>query len=231
MIKAVFIDIDNTLLDFDAYVREAMKNGIKKYGLGSYEDSMYRVFEKINTEMWMEIEQNRLTYDELLKTRWNRIFSALGISFDGYTFEKYFKACLFDSAIPVEGAIDILDYLKNRYILCAASNGPYEQQLNRLKNGKMLSYFSKVFISEKVGFSKPDKRFFDYCIKEINADSKDKLSPCEIIMIGDSISSDLAGAVDSGIKACYFDRQIKGCNSDLHIDYVINKLEDIRLFL
>ena len=227
MIKAVLIDIDNTLLDFDAYVKESMREGFKKFNLGTYEDYMYQVFERINTRMWQEIERGELTYNELLKSRWNRIFAELTISFDGTIFETYFKDCLFDSAIPVEGSLEMLEYLSKRYILCAASNGPYEQQVNRLKRGNMLSYFSKLFISEKIGVSKPSEKFFSHCLNELG----NNILPSEIIMIGDSLTSDIAGAIQSGLKTCFFDRNMRGKTNDLSVDHVINRLTDIRMFL
>ena len=235
MIKAVLIDIDNTLLDFDAYVQQAMRDGFEKFGLGRYEDSMYQVFWQINTEMWRGIEQGNLTYEELMASRWNRIFAELGISFDGVIFENYFKDALFESAIPVSGAMDALTRLEGNYILCVASNGPYEQQLNRLKKAGMLPFFSNLFISEKIGFSKPSEEFFSYCLNEINAErrqnGKNEILPSEVIMIGDSLESDMAGAINMGFKTCFFDKNKSGDAKGLPVDYIVDKPEDIRLFL
>lgn len=235
MIKTVLIDIDNTLLDFDAYVQEAMKYGFKKFNLGSYEDYMFQVFEQLNNGMWREIEQGIMTYEELLQKRWNRIFSELDISFDGTEFEKYFRRYLFDSAIPVKGAEDILAYLKDRYILCVASNGPYEQQLNRLRKGQMFSYFSEFFISEKIGASKPSEKFFSYCLNKLNNErvrqKESEILPSEVIMIGDSLTSDIAGATASGFKTCFFDRKKNGKTNNLNIDHIISELADIKSFL
>lgn len=235
MIKAVLIDIDNTLLDFDAYVKKAMKDGFEIFNLGLYDDSMFRVFQQINNEMWRKIEQGSMTYDELMQERWNKIFTVLNISFDGCRFEKYFRECLFDSAIPIKNALDILAYLKDRYILCVASNGPYDQQMNRLKKGKMFSFFSEFFISEKMGVSKPSKEFFSHCLSELNAERNKQgaceILPSEIIMIGDSLTSDIAGAIDSGFKTCFFDKNNSGNINDLSVDHVVSTLDDIRLFL
>lgn len=227
MIKAIMIDIDNTLLDFDAYVKESMKNGFEKFGLGEYEDGMFSVFEKINSEMWRQIERGELTYDELLKTRWNRIFSALNIPFDGCIFEDYFRNCLFESAIPVENASDILEYLKGKYTLCVASNGPFEQQMNRLRKAGMLPHFSHLFISEKIGASKPSEKFFAYCMNELNSE-RNGILLSEVLMIGDSLSSDIYGASEFGLKTCFFDRKNSGKTNGISVDYIIGKLEEIR---
>lgn len=206
-----------------------MKDGFKKYNLGTYSEDSYKTFKKVNTGYWQALERGEITFDYLQKNRWAGVFKELGICFDGYAFEKYFREYLFDNAIHIDGAIEMLEYLKKRYILCVASNGPFEQQLNRLKVGGMYDYFSHFFISEKIGASKPSSEFFDYCICELN--KKDKISPYEIIIIGDSLSSDIAGAVNAGIKTCFFDQNHSGKTNDLNIDYIISSLNEIKNIL
>ncbi len=234
-IKAVLIDIDNTLLDFDACVKKAIEGGFEKFGLCSYDDSVFGVFQRVNSRLWQKIELGTMTYEELLEERWNIIFSELNASFDGRVFEEYFRKYIFESAIPVDGADEILVYLKERYILCVASNGPYAQQVNRLKKAGMLSDFSKLFISESIGFSKPSQEFFLHCLGELNAEcgsqSEREIHPSEIVMIGDSLSSDMAGAITFGLKTCYFDKNKTQKTDGLPVDYVIDNLRDIRLFL
>lgn len=235
MIRAVFIDIDNTLLDFDAYVRQTMREGFEKFGLGAYDEGMFSTFLKINNQLWGQIEQGQITMDELMQVRWNRIFAALGIRFDGVRFEDYFRDCLFESAIPVEYAPELLAYLQKKYILCAASNGPYAQQINRLERGGMLGCFSGLFISSRVGAAKPSPVFFNRCLKELNAFLAERgeaeILPSEIMMLGDSLSSDMAGAIGMGMKTCYFDRSRSGDTRGMHIDHVVFSLREVQEFL
>ena len=164
MIKVVLIDIDNTLLSFSGYVKEAMRDGFSSFGLKPYTDDMFPVFEEINNSLWRQIEQGTLTFEELMKCRWNLIFKALEIDFDGEVFEEFFRKNLFYSAVPEDGALDLLNYLCRKYTLCAASNGPYEQQMNRLRIGKMRDCFTHCFISSQIGAQKPSRQFFDYCL-------------------------------------------------------------------
>ncbi len=225
-IKAILIDIDDTLLDFDAYVKEAMKSGFQRFGLSPYKEEMYQTFLKINTGLWSELEKGELSFEELKKIRWNLIFQALGIDFDGEVFENYFRGELFYSAIPVEGAFEMLDYLSEKYPLYVASNGPFAQQINRLKVGGMDLYFKDFFISEKIGASKPSKVFFDYCFSVLKENDK-SLLPENILMIGDSLSSDMKGAIDFGFKTCFFDKKNKGLPNDPKIDFCIKSLTEI----
>ncbi len=226
-IKAVFIDIDDTILDFDAYVKESMRSGFQKFGFPPYREEMYQTFLKINTHLWSELEKGSLTFTRLKEIRWNLIFEALEINFDGEVFENYFRGELFNSAIPVKGAVDVLCYLSKKYPLYAASNGPFEQQINRLRIGKMEHYFKDFFISEKIGASKPSKEFFEYCFSILRKENEDIL-PENILMIGDSLSSDIKGATDFGLKTCFFDKKKKGLPQNTKIDFYIKELTEIK---
>ncbi len=132
MLKAVLMDIDDTLLDFGKCAEQAMRIGFAEWGL-PYDDSTYATFTRINDGLWLMIERGELTTQQLFEFRWNRIFEALGIQADGAAFEKRFLDLLYETAIPVDGADEICRYLKEKYILCAASNAFHDQQLNRLE--------------------------------------------------------------------------------------------------
>lgn len=235
MIQAILFDIDNTLLDFDACVRQAMRTGFSRFQIGAYEDGMYDMFEQINSGLWRRIEQGTLTLPELHATRWNLVFDALGLSFDGPTFETYFRACLYDSAIPVAGAQPLLSALHSRYSLCAASNGPFEQQRHRLELAGMLPFLAHVFTSESVGAAKPAPAFFSHCLSVLNIDratrQESALSPAEVLMVGDSLSSDIAGALESGLSTCFFDFYGTGLPDGLAVDHVVRSLAEIPAFL
>ena len=159
MLKAVLMDIDDTLLDFGKCAEQAMRIGFAEWGL-PYDDSTYATFTRINDGLWLMIERGELTTQQLFEFRWNRIFEALGIQADGAAFEKRFLDLLYETAIPVDGADEICRYLKDKYILCAASNAFHDQQLNRLAMSGLLPYFDHVFVSESLGYRKPEKAFF-----------------------------------------------------------------------
>ena len=204
MIKAIFIDIDNTLLSFDAYVKQTLKNGFSHFGLKPYEEWMFTAFENINDSLWHRIEQGTLSFGELERIRFDTVFAALEIDFDGRTFEKYFRACLWDNAILIDGAVDLLEYLSQKYILCAASNGPNAQQLNRLKVANIEHYFTHCFISEAIGVSKPDKQFFERAFEILNEGRAEAILPQECVMLGDSLSSDMRGGKNAGMKTLWY---------------------------
>ncbi len=229
--KAIFLDIDNTLLSFDESVKDTMKSGFPKFGIDRYEDGMFAVFNRINSDLWQALERGEIDFEELKKTRWNKIFAELGIAADGEAFEKYFRDRLFDSAIPENGAIGLLGYLSQKYILCAASNGPYHQQVNRLKIGGMLPYFSHLFISEEIGFQKPSEDFFRICMQRLNETASQEILPCEVTVIGDSLSSDMAGGIRFGMQTCFYNPTGKPIPADLPITHSVRSLKEIERFL
>ena len=211
MIKAVFIDIDDTLLDFERACEEALKVGFEKFSLGPYRDAAVKTLLEVTAELWKKLEKEEITYERLLKERFKCVFEKLGIDFDGLIFENFFREFLFESAIEVDGAREMLDYLDGKYILCAASNG----------------YFSHCFISESIGASKPSGDFFSYALTKLNEGRSEKILPREIMMIGDSLSSDMTGACSSGLISCFYDRKQTSDTKGLKVDYIIGNLREI----
>lgn len=231
MIKVVFMDIDDTIFDFSAFVKKAMKDGFEKYGLPSYTNEMFLIFNDVNNKLWRSAHQENLTIQELNSICWNKFFKEIGISFDSRIFEEYFCEELYGSAIFEPNALELIKYLYGKYIMCVASNAPYNQQMNRLKVGGIDSFFSYVFISSAIGAKKPDKAFFDYCFRELRKSGCENLVPEEAIIIGDSITSDIAGGRDYGMKTCFYSRGWKGDMTYDKADYIVSDLSDIMKIL
>lgn len=231
MIKVVFMDMDDTVFDFSQFVKKTMKDGFKKYMLPPYSDEMFMVFNKVNDKLWRNIEQKELTLQELSKIRWNMIFAEIGISFDGSLFEEYFCKELYKSAILEPHALELIKYLHGKYVMCIASNGPYDQQINRLRVGGIEPYFSHIFISSAIGAKKPDKAFFDYCFRKLRKDGYENLKPEETIIIGDSLTSDIAGGKSHGMKTCFYAKR-QDCDPGYEkADYIVSDLSDIMKIL
>lgn len=231
MIKAVLLDIDNTILNFDQCVIDAMREGFARYQLPPYRPYMFDVFTMINNEIWKQFERGEIDFQGILHTRWQKIFDALNIDFDGYRFEQYFVEYIFHSHILVEGAEELLEYLKDKYIICAASNGPEKQQLNRLEEAGLMKYFQSFFISEAMGVVKPEKGFFDQVVEGLSKYAGKPLLPKEIMIIGDSLSSDIDGGRKNGLSTCYFDFAGDRPPVQGEADYTVKRLVEIKNIL
>lgn len=198
MIKAVLIDVDNTLLDFDACSKLAMVQSFESIG-HPLPEHLFEVFHQVNTDLWEQMQKSEIDLETLYRIRWNLIFSKLNVSIDGVAFERNFLEKLAESGIAVKGAYDILDYLSKKYTICIGSNAPYGQQMKRLEKADMLKYMQHVFISEKIGFEKPSRHFFEFCLHTLGG-----ICPEEVMMIGDSVSADMEGAKSVGLKTCWY---------------------------
>ena len=227
MPKVILIDIDDTILSFQGYVREAMKSGFDEFGIGPFEEEMLSVFHQVNSRLWHRLEEGDLSFEELKKIRWNLVFDALGIQADGVKFEEYFRSCLFNSAIPVDGAMELLSHLKEKYVLCAASNGPYLQQINRLKVGGMHDFFSHFFISEEIGHSKPSNEYFAVCMERLNQGIEKKILPKDVAIVGDSLTSDIAGGKNAGMQTIFYNAKQQEIPQDLRPDFTVTSLKEI----
>lgn len=220
MIKAVFIDIDGTLLDFEACVEESMRCGLLERGI-EYKSEMLDTFHRINNGLWKSLELGKLSFEELLRIRWANVFAELGIDLDGPEFENYFRKRLHESAVPMKGAFEMLGYLGEKYRLFAASNGPDEQQKNRLEKAGMLGYFEEVFTSGKIGAEKPSGGFFEYCFNKIG-----DIKPEESFMLGDSLTSDMKGGNAFGMKTIWLN--LKGEEKPEWVEHEIKSLDEVK---
>lgn len=225
MIKAVLLDVDNTLLDFHACAEASMDAALAEHRIPKKE-TLFPAFLRINDGLWREIEQGLLTKERLHQIRWNLVFADQGIDYDGALFEKSFLKYLAQKVFPIEGAHALLEYLSGKYILCAVTNGPYEQQRKRLKAANMLSFFDHLFVSEQIGFEKPSENFFDACFAALPG-----ISPAEAIIIGDSITADMMGGLQYGIQTCWFNYHHSAPPQDLSFTHIVHTLKEIESFL
>ena len=222
MVKAVFLDVDNTLLDFDKCGAAAMRQGFEELGL-SFEGWMYfDTFNHINDPLWEQIERGELTREELFAKRWNLVFNALGITGDGPAFEKRFHDILLSAAVPVDGAVGLAAYLHEKYTVCVASNAFYHQQVRRLTLAGIAPYIDHFFISERLGADKPSKAFFDAALASLPGVRAD-----ECIMIGDSLTADIAGGVNAGIPTIWFNRLNILVPNDCKANHIVTSLVEI----
>ncbi|MBQ8093008.1 MAG: HAD-IA family hydrolase [Clostridia bacterium] len=229
-IEVVLLDIDGTVLDFDACVVETMREGFCQFGLPEYEPWMFEYFKEINDILWKQLERGEITQQELFAVRWKRILERIGIAFDGSQMEQFFRQKLLNSAIPVPGAGKLLETLACRYELGVASNGPYEQQRRRLTLAGFADHFTYFFVSQRIGCAKPDPRFFKTAMNEMNEGrlrcGKPQVKPGEVLMVGDSLTSDMDGGIGFGMKTCYLDHKEAGPDGR-PVDLIVHSLGEL----
>ena len=219
--RVLLFDIDNTLLDFTAGAMQSMEAIFLEAGL-AYTPEMFGVFQTENDKLWARIERGELTIAGLRDVRWQTILACLGLEADGAAMEDAFRIRLHESAVPVAGARETLEHLHGKYRLCAASNGPYAQQVNRLRRAGMYDFFETLFISGQIGAEKPSTVFFDRCMEHLPG-----VRPEQCLMIGDSLTADIAGGRAAGMHTCWFDPDDRGSAMPPQADLRITRLEQL----
>ena len=199
MIRDVFLDIDDTLLDFHRAEAEALRTTLLQMGLDPTEQVLCR-YSQINLSQWKLLEEKKITRERLLVRRFELLFEEIGLCADADRTQWIYERELGKRSYFLPDAKALLEELKAAgYRLHIASNGTTVVQEPRIKSARLDTYCEGIFLSEAIGYDKPQKAFFDTCFASI----KD-FRPENAIILGDSLSSDIAGGINAGIKTCWF---------------------------
>ncbi len=224
----VLFDADNTLLDFDRDENCALRKAMKLYGVPVTEENI-STYVEINQGMWKALERGELTKPELKRTRFRKFFDAIGFETDADVFEvnEKYLSLLGEGGNTLDGAVDLCRELKEEgYDLYIVTNGVANTQKNRLTKSGLLPFFTEVFVSEAVGHQKPKKEYFDYVLSHIKEKDMDK-----IILVGDSLTSDIKGAMNAGIKSVWLNLKDQELPEEYKPDYVIEDVREVRKVL
>ena len=197
--KFLLFDLDHTLLDFDAAEDVALTQLLKEEGVAdiqSYKD----YYVPMNKSLWKDLEEKKITKQELVNTRFSKLFSHFGIEKDGVYLAERYQFYLAQQGQVFYGAMELLDSLIDRgYELYDATNGITTIQTGRLAQSGLAPYFNQVFISEQLQTQKPDALFYKKIGQQIAGFSKEKT-----LMIGDSLTADIQGGNNAGIDTIWY---------------------------
>lgn len=223
MIKAVLIDIDDTIFDFEKCSKNSFLKTLEKFNL-KFKEEDFSYFNKVNDILWTKQKLGEINIKEVFIKRDYQMGKYFNLDIEKGLFNDLFVKFLYDEIEMVDGIEDLLLYLSDKYKIFTASNGIFKMQENRLKKSNLYKYFDNIFVSDKIGFEKPDKKFFQK-IMDLTKFSND-----DLIMIGDSIKSDIIGAKNSKIKSIYFNKDGKKI-SDENFTYQVKNLSEIKKIL
>ncbi len=222
--KVLFFDLDNTLLDFYKAEKSAVRLVLKQFSL-PFDDTAVSTYSAINKSYWERFEKGEIKKDEIFEGRFHTFLDHYGLTADVPAIAKQYFKNLAEGYFTVTGATEILEYLKKKgYLIYATTNGVSFTQFNRIEHSGLKPYFDGVFVSEEVGFQKPKREYFEYAINHIK--------PCqrsEILVIGDSQSSDILGGINAELDTCWFNFENK--QRIYKSTYEIKKLSDLKNIL
>ena len=226
-IKAVLWDIDGTVLNFGEAEKAAIRKGFKRYGMGECTDDMLREYSQINSEYWKKLERGEMTKKEILTGRFKEFFkmydidAALADEFnDTYQYDLGDTVCVNDNAIAV------IDGIPGHIFQYAVTNGTAVAQRRKIAKSGLDKRMRNVFISEEVGFEKPRVEYFEFVFQRIREDIPD-IRKKEMIIIGDSLTSDIQLGNNAGILCCWYNPEGRECMPGLRIDFEIRHLSEV----
>ena len=228
MFKVLLWDLDNTILDFNLAQANSLKAAFERYGLGICSEEIIDCFARINTAHWQLLEEGRITKDEVYKFRFEALLNEIGKTgaVDPFELNSAFENGICNTISFLDDSFNLLCSLKDEYALYCITNGATDIQKKRLQDSRLNELFIKAFISDEIGFDKPNKEFFDFALANIIPCKKE-----EILIIGDSLTSDMKGANNAGIKCCWYNPNSAPKPNNLRIDYEIKELAEIQKIL
>ena len=221
MFEILLIDLDDTILDFKKQEYVAIRKTLADAGLDPTEEVCAR-YSQINDWHWKQLEKGTITRDEVLYGRFRVLFGEMKIDADPVQTSRAYMENLADGHYFLPGAEEAICSLGQKYRVFLASNGTAVVQNRRIQSAGLEKLVEGIFISQNAGVNKPGKGFFDYCFARIpNFDIQ------KVLMVGDSLSSDILGGQNAGIPTCWVAPKDKPCTLENPPTYRIESIKEL----
>lgn len=194
----LIFDADGTLFDFHSGETVALQSTTDKHGV-SYTSHLHDIYAAISADLWRRFENGEMPLKQLRVMRFERLFSDLGIDVEPGPFNNDFMQTLGRQTQLLPGAESAIRRLSSSFRLLLATNGIAVVQRARFARSSIRRYFEDVVISDEIGVAKPQPGYMDEAFSRMGNPPKS-----EVLMIGDSLSSDIAAGVNYGIDTCWF---------------------------
>ncbi len=219
MIEFLFLDLDDTILDFHKAERLAIAKTLGQFGADPTE-AVLGLYHRINRAHWEALERGELRRDQVLVNRFAVLFSQLGLDADPAQCAKAYERNLSVGHYFLPGAEEAVKSLHKKYRLFLASNGTASVQAGRMTSAGLYPWFERVFVSQELGHNKPAREFFQAAFAQIPG-----FDPARAMMVGDSLTSDIQGGINAGIRTCWVNPDRK--TGHIRPDYEIEALSQL----
>ena len=225
MYEFLFLDLDDTILDFHKAERIAIAKTIREFGVEPTEEVLER-YHVINKWHWEQLELGKLTRAQVLENRFGKLFEELGVAADKTACARAYEHNLSQGHWFLPGAEEAVERLSKRYRLFLASNGTAAVQKGRMTSANLYRFFERVFVSQEIGHNKPSREYFEAAFAAIPGFAREKC-----LMVGDSLTSDIRGGINAGIKTCWVNPTHAPGREDIRPDYEIEYLHQLEALL
>ena len=224
----LLFDADETLFDFRKAEQEAFHLTCDKSSI-PFSEGIYRVYSDINDGLWKLLEKGGTTLTELKLERYRRLLETLRfpeetIHEKAAEMRDLYTDFLGQQAFLLDGAAEVCRKLSENYTLYIITNGISRIQRARLEKTPLRPFIKDIFISEEIGAAKPAKEYFDKVLNAVGSPDRS-----DYLVIGDSLTSDIRGAVQYGLDSCWYNP--KGLTTELPVTYTVSRLRELYDFL
>ena len=225
MFEFLFLDLDDTILDFHKAERIAISKTIRQFGVEPTEEVLNR-YHEINKWHWEQLELGKMTRDQVLEDRFGMLFEELGVAADKSACARAYEQNLSQGHWFMPGAEEAVEALSKKYRLFLASNGTASVQKGRMTSANLYRFFERSFVSQEIGYNKPSKEYFEAAFAQIPGFDKSKC-----MMVGDSLTSDIRGGINAGLTTCWVNPTHAPGREDIKPDYEIEYLHQLEALL
>ncbi len=220
----VLLDLDGTLLDFHASEAISLKNTLKKFLNYDANEDDISYFRNVNEELFLNYSEGKMQRIAFQRKRFELMFKKLNMDASYEDANLFYVNDLQHQAALYSDTIEALEYLSKKHNIYIATNGQKIVQKGRIKEANIEKYIKGLYVSDELGFNKPNASFFEEIFKSLNDYNLDNY-----IMIGDRLDSDILGAKNINIKSIYLNRN--GDFSNSFATYNIKGLKELENIL
>lgn len=195
--NCLLLDVDGTLLDFDAAEHKAFMETMEHFELPATSETL-EAYLAINTQLWTALEKGQIKRDKLVVQRFAQLLQTLGVQKDPAKLNTWYLNQLGAHADLMPGALEAVTELAEVATLAVVSNGVEQVQLSRLRDSGLNAFLDGVFVSERVGAEKPSRRIFETALRQLGVENRDR-----VLMVGDSLTADIQGGRNAGLATCW----------------------------
>lgn len=219
----ILLDVDNTLLDFDAAERQALTEMLARYDL-PYDAHACEVYHTVNCQLWDSLAKGELNKNKLFRIRFGRYMQAMGLPDNGKGVEMndVYEELLATHADLLPGAIQALAELSEVATLAIVSNGAAKVQQARIEAAGLDRYMDGIYISEKVGAAKPSAKLYDHVMKDLGLTNRSR-----VLMVGDDLLADIQGGLNAGMSTCWVNFSGAENNTGIRPKHEIHSYEEL----
>ncbi|WP_411169369.1 YjjG family noncanonical pyrimidine nucleotidase [Clostridium sp. MB05] len=220
--EIIIFDADETLFDFRKSEKYAFENTMLEFNMEYDEAYHLKIYSDINKIIWNEFEEGLISQEKLKTERFKRLSDKLNIHFDEIKFSESYLKHLSNASFLYDDSIPLIEILSEDYRLSIITNGLNDVQDNRIRKSIISNYFEDIIISEVVKVAKPDPKIFELALNNINHTDKSK-----VLMVGDSLTSDIQGGINFGIDTCWYNPNRIINKTGIKPTYEISNLMDL----